>query len=109
MADPFEAELEAMFDAPPAFADDAAFTLAVDRRLRRLWLVRRTALGVAGAVGGAVALSRLPDLRLPDMPAAPAWFDGLAMLAQPYGGAGVLWMVAGMVAAAAVLLRRVEV
>ena len=109
MADPFEAELEAMFDTPPALADDAAVAVAVDRRVRRLWLVRRTALGVAGAVGGAVALSRLPDLRLPNMPAAPAWFDGLAMVAQPYGGVGVLWMVAGVAAAAAVLLRRVEV
>ena len=97
-----------MFDASPAFADDAAFATSVERRLARVWLVRRLALTAAGVVGGAVALSRLPDLRLA-LADATAWFGGFGdLLVQPDGGVGV-WMAAGVAAAAVVLLRRVEV
>ena len=109
MVDPFEADLEAMFDVAPAFADDAAFAASVDRRLGRLWLVRRAALTAAGVVGAALALSRLPDLRLVDFQGATQWLgEAVPLLAQPYGGVGV-WMAAGLAAAAVVLLRNLEV
>ena len=109
MADPFEFDLEAMFDAPPAFADDAAFADAVDRRLRRRWLVRRAALGAAGVTGAAVALNRLPDLLAADFTSASPWLGEVgALLAQPYGSVGI-WMAVGLAAAAVVLLRNVEV
>ena len=109
MADPFEADLEAMFDTPPALTDDVAFVVAVDRALRRRWLVRRAALATAGVVGGAVALSRLPDLLALDLAPAARWLgDSQALLALPYGVAG-LWAAAGLAAATVVLLRSVEV
>jgi hypothetical protein len=109
VADPFEIELEAMFDAPPAFADEAAFAASVDRRLRRRMIVRHAALAVAGVAGGAVALSRLPDLLLLASAEAARWLgEAGGLLAQPYAGVSV-WMVAGLAAAAVVLVRNVEV
>lgn len=110
MADPFETRIEAMFAQPPALADGAAFARSVDRALRRRLLARRVALAVAGAAGLAVALSRLDGLRGMELAAEGLVASGLQALsaAGPYG-LPALWMAAGLVAAAAVVVRNAEV
>jgi hypothetical protein len=101
----FETELEAMFAQAPAFADDALFSQAVERRLRRRWLVRQLMLGAAATAGGAVALNGLPQLA---RDAAP-WLDrGAALLETSAYGVPVLLLI-GMAGAALVALRQVEI
>jgi hypothetical protein len=110
MGERFEVDVEAMFAQAPSLPDREAFALSVDRALHRRWLARRAALAAAGVAGLAVALSRLDGLRdldiaMPDF--VPAGLQSLA-LTTPYGMLG-LWMAAGLVAAAAVVARNVEV
>ncbi len=54
----FEAELERMFNQPPAFADNDAFTRRVTSRLDKSWRLRAVALAAAGTVGGLITLSQ---------------------------------------------------
>lgn len=54
----FEAELERMFNQPPAFADNDAFTRRVTSRLDKSWRLRAVALAAAGSVGGLITLSQ---------------------------------------------------
>jgi hypothetical protein len=54
----FEAELERMFNQPPAFADNDAFTRRVTSRLDTSWRLRAVALAAAGTVGGLITLSQ---------------------------------------------------
>ncbi len=54
----FEAELERMFNQPPAFVDNDAFTRRVTSRLDKSWRLRAVALATAGTVGGLITLSQ---------------------------------------------------
>lgn len=54
----FEAELERMFNQPPAFADNEAFTRRVTGRLNKSWRLRAFGIATAGAVGGLIAVSQ---------------------------------------------------
>ncbi len=54
----FEAELERMFNQPPAFVDNDAFTRRVTSRLDKSWRLRAVALAAAGTVGGLITLSQ---------------------------------------------------
>lgn len=60
MVDPeFERRLERLFEAAPPFADEAAFSEQVTRRLNRSWALRRWLIAGAGVVGGLVSVSQL--------------------------------------------------
>jgi hypothetical protein len=54
----FEAELERMFNQPPAFADNEAFARRVNSRLDKSWRLRVFGLATAGGVGGLIAISQ---------------------------------------------------
>ena len=54
----FEAELERMFNQPPAFADNEAFTRRVTGKLNKTWRLRAFGIAAAGAVGGVIAISQ---------------------------------------------------
>ncbi len=54
----FEAELERMFNQPPAFADNEAFTRRVTGKLNKAWRLRAFGIATAGAVGGVIAISQ---------------------------------------------------
>jgi len=55
----FERRLERLFAAPPNFADDEAFAVAVEKKLTRGWNLRRWIIGVAGLTGGVIGASQL--------------------------------------------------
>ena len=54
----FEAELERMFNQPPAFADNEAFARRVNSKLNKAWRLRAVGIATAGAVGGLIAISQ---------------------------------------------------
>jgi hypothetical protein len=54
----FEAELERLFNQPPAMADNDAFAARVTRKLEKGWRLRAVGIAAAGAVGGLIALSQ---------------------------------------------------
>jgi hypothetical protein len=98
----FENELERLFDAAPALADEAAFASAVALRLRWRRLSRPIALGAAGVVGAVVALSLLGD-RGSEL---ATMLDGGIVQFGPYGLPAVVAL--SLAAAALVALRQVE-
>lgn len=55
----FERRLERLFAEPPAFSDEKAFAMSVERKLDRGWSIRRWTIGAAGLVGGVVGASQL--------------------------------------------------
>src|SRR3990167_9618981 len=55
----FERRLERLFGDAPAFSDEKAFAMAVERKLARGWTLRRMLIGAAGLVGGVVGASQL--------------------------------------------------
>jgi hypothetical protein len=55
----FERRLERLFAEPPAFPDEKAFAMSVERKLDRGWSIRRWTIGAAGMVGGVVGASQL--------------------------------------------------
>lgn len=54
----FEAELERLFNQPPAFADNEAFARRVNAKLDKSWRLRAVGIATAGAVGGLIAISQ---------------------------------------------------
>lgn len=54
----FEAELERMFNQPPTFTDNEAFTRRVTGKLNKSWRLRAFGIAAAGAVGGLIAVSQ---------------------------------------------------
>jgi len=55
-ADEFDPDIERLFARAPAMPDSALFTAQVERRLQKGSAVRALALGVAGLIGGVVAV-----------------------------------------------------
>ncbi len=55
----FEANLERLFDQPPAFSDSEAFARLVETRLDRGWGLRQVLIGTAGLAGGMMAAGQL--------------------------------------------------
>ncbi|MDP3853298.1 hypothetical protein [Phenylobacterium sp.] len=55
----FERRLERLFGEAPAFSDEKAFAVSVERKLDRGWTLRRWLIGAAGLVGGLVGASQL--------------------------------------------------
>ena len=55
----FERRLERLFAEPPAFSDEKAFAMTVERKLNRGWNMRRWIIGAAGLAGGVVGASQL--------------------------------------------------
>lgn len=43
----FERRLERLFAEPPAFSDEKAFAVSVERKLNRGWNIRRWTIGAA--------------------------------------------------------------
>lgn len=117
----FERRLQQLFNEAPAFPDAGAFAAQVEGRLDRGWALRRTAVGVAGALGGALALMQVAGsgwfsrLEIATRSSASeaerhvgGVFSGLANLspalrAVPIGGE-VVWLIAGLAALAVGLL-----
>ena len=54
----FEARLERLFAQPPRVSDPEAFAARVEERLDREWTLRRGFIGVAGLVGGVIAVTQ---------------------------------------------------
>ena len=121
MSDPsFETRLHKLFADSQPFADAPLFAASVESRLSRGWALRRVLIGVAGAVGGAVAVFQIaaagmgPKLvRAADLVdevrralgQAPGRLPGpFADLGQlPFGGEAI-WLVAGLAVLAGALL-----
>ena len=55
----FERRLERLFAEPPAFSDEKAFAVSVERKLNRGWNIRRWTIGAAGLAGGVTGASQL--------------------------------------------------
>ena len=55
----FERRLERLFAEPPAFSDEKAFAMSVERKLNRGWNIRRWTIGAAGLAGGVIGASQL--------------------------------------------------
>ena len=91
----FEAELERMFNQPPAFVDNDAFTRRVTSRLDKSWRLRAVALATAGTVGGLITLSqtigsnlslRLTDATSPSVSRVDGAFDQAVGQLNTFGG-----------------------
>ena len=91
----FEAELERMFNQPPAFVDNDAFTRRVTSRLDKSWRLRAVALAAAGTVGGLITLSqtigsnlslRLTDATSPSVSRVDGALDQAAGQLNSLGG-----------------------
>ena len=54
----FEARLERLFAQAPRVVDPVAFAARVEARLEREWALRRGFIGVAGLVGGVIAVTQ---------------------------------------------------
>lgn len=94
----FEAELERMFNQPPAFADNDAFTRRVTSRLDRSWRLRAAALAAAGTVGGLITLSqtigsslslRLTDAASPSVNRVDGVYEQAVSQLNALGGIGL--------------------
>lgn len=53
---PFEHRLQRLFAETPVFTDATLFAGVVEQRLDRGWTARSLAIGLAGLIGGAVAV-----------------------------------------------------
>lgn len=130
MADRFEARLEQMFAQPPAFADEAAFAERVQGRLGKGQKLRNVLIGVAGAVGGCVAVAQALNSNLAgtlqnaeaaaeveraslveplreaarDSVFTTLWSDAVSWLPAGALGTEVMWTVAGLAIAGLALL-----
>ena len=121
MSDPsLDQQVGRLFADAPAFADQAAFTAAVQSRLERNWVLRRLMIGLAGGIGGLIAAVQVVGADLVQRLASASQSAGLhahdlitelvmrgrAVLhvhASPVGGEA-LWMVAGLAAVGLALL-----
>ena len=63
-ADEFDSEIERLFARTPQMPDAALFTAQVEQRLQKGSRVRFFALGLAGAIGGAVAVRETMNVNL---------------------------------------------
>ena len=59
MSDAFDARLERLFAQPPRVADPDGFAARVEARLDREWSLRRGFIGMAGVVGGVIAVAQV--------------------------------------------------
>ena len=119
----FDAQLIQLFDAPPAFADADLFASSIMQRLDRGWQVRSLVIGVAGLLGGVIAVSQIMATNL--MGRVESLSVGtqqhlvpnlirsvethLVLPSLPFGGEGI-WMSAGLAGLALVfaLTRAIE-
>lgn len=63
-ADEFDPEIERLFGRSPQMPDAALFNAQVDQRLQKGSRVRVLALGLAGVIGGAVAIRETMNVNL---------------------------------------------
>ncbi len=63
-ADEFDPEIERLFARAPQMSDAALFTAQVEQRLQKGSRVRVLALGLAGVIGGAVAVRETMTVNL---------------------------------------------
>ena len=63
-ADEFDSDIERLFARSPQMPDAALFTAQVEQRLQTGSRVRVLALGLAGAIGGAVTLRETMSVNL---------------------------------------------
>lgn len=124
--DPFESELEALFETAPAFDDAEAFAQAVERRLApepeptRASPLRWGVVGLAALVGGGLSLQSLQAAAASSASAfdqaqatLAGWSTALVSALADFsvGAAGSeLWMLAGVgavIAAGLVVLQEV--
>ena len=117
MVDPeFETRLVRWFGETPAFPDVDQFARRIDARLDRSWSMRRALIGMAGLVGGVVAVGQMVGARLFDhilglsQSSMTQVTQGVKTVGQfrilaslPIGGE-VMWMVAGLAVLAVVLM-----
>jgi hypothetical protein len=115
----FETRLHSLFAQPPGFPDAPVFAVRVQGRLDRSWAMRRVFITTAGVAGAGVAAAQFmsahvisqADLasKTTRLEAGRALTTALAHLpsaslhALPFGGE-VVWLVAGLVVMAGVLL-----
>lgn len=71
-ADEFDPAIERLFARTPPMPDAPLFTAEVESRLQRGSRIRWAVLGLAGAVGGAVAVREVVTIRLTEDPGEPA-------------------------------------
>ncbi|MDQ8029096.1 MAG: hypothetical protein REJ23_10235 [Brevundimonas sp.] len=71
-ADEFDPAIERLFARTPPMPDAPLFTADVESRLQRGSRIRWAVLGLAGVVGGAVAVREIVTIRLTEDPGAPA-------------------------------------
>jgi hypothetical protein len=105
----FERRLERLFADPPAFSDEKAFAMSVERKLDRGWTLRRWMIGAAGAIGGTVGASQIIMSNfLGQVEAASEgstqllkdgvaeWAPRMELLSTLPAGSSVVWIAGGM-------------
>lgn len=112
----FERALERLFAQTPAVDDPDAFARRVEARLSRAWRVRTLAVGGAGVLGGAIAVSQLVasglGLRVEQVSRSSAravdaayqhGFSQLDGLTQLMPSASLFWIASALLILAAVV------
>lgn len=119
----FERALERLFAEPQVFSDADAFVGKVKSRLARNWRIRTLGIGAAGVAGGVVAASQIigsglaiqlqqasvQSVRAADVvyhqtqSGLDATRSGLDALSHITPGAGLFWVVSGLMILAAVI------
>ncbi len=119
----FERRLERLFGDAPAFSDEKAFAMAVERKLARGWTLRRMLIGSAGLVGGVVGASQLIVSNFVGQVEAASegssrvlragvaeWAPRVELLSALPNGTSVVWIASGLAVLAMgfVLTRVIE-
>jgi hypothetical protein len=105
----FERRLERLFAEPPAFSDEKAFAMSVERKLDRGWTLRRWMIGAAGAIGGAVGAHQIIMSNFVGQVEAASegstqllrnglveWAPRMELLSALPAGSSVVWIASGM-------------
>jgi hypothetical protein len=111
----FDAHLQALFDEPPPFADQARFVSGVERRIARGLLMRDLCIGGFGLAGGlflgerVLAAGRAADGLIGGARRAGAVLVGLSVQAAdvlrlPSAEGAMVWMIAALGAAGLALV-----
>ena len=119
----FERRLERLFGDAPAFSDERAFAVSVERKLDRGWTLRRMLIGAAGVVGGLVGASQLIMSNFVGQVEAASlgstrilrdelaeWAPRVELLSALPSGSSVVWIASGLAVLALgfVLTRVIE-
>jgi len=119
----FERRLERLFAEAPAFSDEKAFAVSVERKLDRGWTLRRWMIGAAGFTGGLIGASQIIMSNFVGQVEAASegstrllkagvaeWAPRIELLSSLPAGSSVVWIASGLAVLALgfVLTRVIE-